>query len=128
MSRRVKAQSDRLAARVKVGMTADEERRLKARAAEAGMDVSRYVRALVLADLGKGAQPRPRKFRVAEDVVHAINKTYTQLKKLGTNVNQLAHQANAGLVAVSRSEAVYMINAVQTTMSQVKGTMEKLVA
>ena len=128
MSRPVKAASVRLTVRVKVGLSDDDKAWLEKKALEAGMDESRYMRSLLLAERGKGAPPRPRKFRASDEIMHAVNKTYVQVKKLGTNVNQLAHQANAGMVAVTRSEVVYLMNAVQTTMSQVRGTMEKLVA
>lgn len=120
--------STRRSKRVQVGFTGEEKAWLKARAKEAGLEVSVYVHALVMAERGKDAPPRPRKFRVADEVLDAVNRTYLQLRKIGGNINQLAHQANAGMVAVTRSEAVYLINAVQTAVSDVKGTMEKLTA
>jgi hypothetical protein len=51
-----------------------------------------------------------------------------QIKKLGTNINQLARQANAGMVPISRAEVIYMLNQHQVVMSKAIAALERALA
>lgn len=116
--------------RVKVQFTAVQEMQLMAKAEAVAMTVSGYMRALALADIDpseclKPAQSRSQAAMLQVAEFHALAM---QVKRLGTNVNQLARQANAGMVPVTRAEANYLLNQHQVLMSHAKAVLEKLLA
>jgi hypothetical protein len=68
----------------------DERAELEARADRAGLSVSGYFRSAVL------DAPRPRLTRRPSVVEQELGKLMGAVGKIGSNVNQLAHQANLG--------------------------------
>ncbi len=71
-----------------VSWTPDEASRVKARAAEAGLSVSAFIRAAALGDAGPRARRRP-----IVDAA-ALAKTHAELRRIGNNLNQIAHALN----------------------------------
>ena len=57
-----------------------------------------------------------------------LHELAMQIKKLGTNVNQLAKQANQGMVPIERREITYMLNQHQLVMSNAIAAIEKSLA
>ena len=51
-----------------------------------------------------------------------------QLKKVGTNLNQLAKQANSGLAPITRNEVVYFMNTHQRILTLSVAALEKVLA
>lgn len=119
--------------RVKVQFT-DEQIALLAQRHEAlGLTASAYVRSLVLRDLEIASVRDALSARKASKHASMLNvaELHTlamQVKKLGTNVNQLAKQANAAMVPITRAEVIYMLNQHQLLMSKAIATVEKLLA
>lgn len=116
---------------MKVQLTAPLEQALQGRADDVGMTVSAYVRQLVLADLDPGVKPpseqksRQRSMMLLAAELHGLAM---QVKKLGTNVNQMSKQANTGMVPLTRGEVTYLLNQHQVLLSHVTSTIEKLLA
>lgn len=72
--------------------TAEEKAEIEARAARAGLGVSGYLRAVVF---GKDThQPRAARRPVVEK--EELVKLRYELRKIGGNLNQIAHAVNAG--------------------------------
>ena len=121
----------RLDNRVKVQFTDEHLAIMLKRCDHLGMTVAAYVRSLVLPDLevaslrdapsAKKASKHANMLNVAE-----LHTLAMQVKRLGTNVNQLAKQANAGMVPITRAEVIYMLNQHQTLMSKAIATVEKM--
>jgi hypothetical protein len=118
----------RLRRRLKVPFTDEEAARLKAKAQEAGMTDAKYMRQAVLAAMGEAEKPKQKKGAAIHLMIHLLSVLIIQMKKLGTNINQLAHQANAGMVPVSRAETQYMLNAHQILLSKATAAVESLLA
>lgn len=78
--------SDRRTERLDVRLTPDEKREMKERARTAGMSASSYVRASAIE--GGYAPPQVD--------AEGLNELLHQVKKLGTNLNQIAHRLNRG--------------------------------
>lgn len=123
---------DPLERRVKVQFTATQEQALHVKADGLGMTIAAYVRQLVLADLEPGTvkAPSDQKSRQRSTMLLAaeLHALAMQVKKLGTNVNQLSKQANTGMVPLTRAEVTYLLNQHQVLMSHVSSSIEKLLA
>lgn len=79
-------------------------------AAARGIKLSRLTRTILKAHI-KGLHvslPHPR--GLTEELIH-------QLARIGNNLNQLAHQANAGYVAVSAEEIRTCISVINTKVA-----------
>jgi len=76
---------------VKVRCTVDEAAQLAARARSQGKTISSCVRDALIA--GAGPAPKPRRRQPAADE-RELARVLAQLGKWGSNLNQLAHQAN----------------------------------
>lgn len=116
----------RLRRRAKVPFTVDEEARVKASAKGAGMTQAKFMRQAVLAATGDAEKPKLRKGIHSQELLHALNVIALQIKKHGTNINQLAHQANAGMVPITRKEVEYVLNFNQVLMSKAIAAVERL--
>ncbi len=97
------------------------------------MSDARYLRHLIEKDIGVASPTeklkRRTESRVARDnLAHEVNVLGLHFRKLGTNVNQLAKQANTGMVPISREEAIYMMNQIQLGMSQALAVLERALA
>ena len=93
--------------RVTVRLTVEERRVLEARARECGRTVSAYLRETAL-----GAVPR-RSAGVAG------RKTRYQLARIGNNLNQLAHRANA-------TRQVEAVEALLATLAKLDPLLDQL--
>lgn len=113
--------------RPKVAFSDDELVRVRNSAIGSGRTLSRFMREAVLAAAGEGVKPKMMKGRNSQELLHALHVLATQIKKHGTNVNQLAHQANAGMVPVRRTEIEYMLNMEQTLLSKAIAAVESIV-
>lgn len=85
--RRKEDSSERRTAGLRLQLTPAERAELDARAATTGRNLSDYARIVLLSDLKKPA-PSVRNVRALGQLVVALNR-------IGNNVNQLAHVANA---------------------------------
>ena len=123
--------ADALTARVKVQFTPAQSQSVSARADALGMTLAGYLRSLALNDIGQ-AEPTTTKARLRkqEHLAHVaeLHALAMQVKRLGTNVNQLAHQANVGMVPLARAEVIYMLNQHQVLMSQAEAAVERMLA
>ncbi|MDX2264114.1 MAG: plasmid mobilization relaxosome protein MobC [Hyphomicrobiales bacterium] len=97
---------DSLCRRIRVQLSDVEQRRLAAAAKDAGVSQSAYVRALIASATTGAKHPTPpRSKRTAEKLeIAEVHQLAMQVKRLGTNVNQMAKQANEGLVPLRRAE------------------------
>ncbi len=89
---------------------------------------AKYMRQAVTAMWHHTPKPKRKPGREQRDLVHQLSHLSFQLKKFGTNVNQLAHQANAGMVPISRPEVEYVLNHHQILLSRIIAAVEKLAA
>lgn len=80
-------------------------------ASERGIKVSRLTRTILKAHLSNAPVSLPRPRGLTDELVH-------QLARIGNNLNQLAHQANAGYVAVPAEEIRSCIAAINTKVAQ----------
>lgn len=78
--------------RVSIGLEPADLDTVDARAEAAGLSRAAYIRAAVLGHPGIRAVPRPH---VEKSL---LGQAVGQLGRIGNNLNQLAHQANAGRV------------------------------
>ena len=113
--------------RIKVGFTADEAARVDAKAEEARVTASAYIRALVQHDLGD----RPKKLVAARNHATMLLRAEAhnlaiQIKKLGTNVNQMAHQVNSGMVPVTLAEMAVTQKQIAVAMDMAIALFEKV--
>ena len=74
----------RRAERLAMRLTSSEKRAIEAMAAAAGMSASAYIRS---AALGNGYEP-------PQVDANELNELLHQIKKLGTNMNQIAYRLN----------------------------------
>jgi hypothetical protein len=114
--------------RPKVAFSDDELLRVSDSAKASGRTLSRFMREAVLAAVGEGTKPKMMKGRNSQELLHALHVLAVQIRKHGTNVNQLAHQANAGMVPVKRSEIDYILNMEQMLLSKATAAVESLLA
>jgi uncharacterized protein (DUF1778 family) len=112
--------------RPKVAFSDDELSVVKDAAKNSRRTLSRFMRESVLAAAGEGVKPKVMKGRDSQELLHLLHVLAVQIKKHGTNVNQLAHQANAGMVPVSRKEIEYILNMEQLLLSKATAAVEKI--
>jgi len=125
MPARGSRKSELLSRRKKVQVSVALEAEIRARATAAGMSEARWMRTVLAAAAGRGEMPRRKAVSVDDRLLAAINQCWVQLKKLGTNVNQLAHQANTGLVPLTRAEVVYLTNHHQLLLARLEALLER---
>jgi len=120
--------SDQLDAVLKIRLSRAQRRQVDALAEVCGVTSSALVRDLFDQALaGAGAIKPPKPARNHESLLRAaeVHQLAMQVKKLGTNINQLARQANAGMVPLSRAEVQYMLNQHQLLISRAIAYVEK---
>lgn len=107
--------------RVRTYMTDDELAAFKALCAAHGSTEAQMVRTLVMSAIigQKPPPPRPEKSRQTDELIAGINTLHVHLRKIGTNLNQIARQANTGLVPVSRNEVLAVFHTVQQAAAAV---------
>jgi hypothetical protein len=114
--------SDPVDHRIRVQLTAAQAEQLARLAADAGVSQSEYMRSL-LDSANKVPKPRRQSGTMLQLV--EIHELAMQVKKLGTNVNQLARQANAGLVPLRREEIQQMLAQHEELMVRAIALVEK---
>ena len=120
---------ERIDRRVKAAFTHAEALDLAEKAKACGLTQAKYLRALALAAAGdKSKAPKRKRSLDANRLSHDIHLLGMQVKKLGTNVNQLAKQANTGLVPLTRAEVQYILNQHQLVLSATKAYLERALA
>jgi hypothetical protein len=115
---------DRLSRRKKVQVSCALEAAIRERAVAAGMSEARWMRLVLEAAVGLGDGPTKRAVPLNARLLAAFNDCWVQLRKLGTNVNQLAHQANTGMVPLTRAETVYVTNHHQLVLAKLEALIE----
>lgn len=128
MTQRTEADSKLRTNRVRSYMTDDELQAFKALCATHGTTEAQMLRSLVMAAVAgqKPPAPRPEKARQVDELIAGINGLHIQLRKVGTNLNQIARQANTGLVPVSRNEILAVFHTVQQAAAAVQTAALKL--
>ncbi|MEU1090759.1 plasmid mobilization relaxosome protein MobC [Streptomyces sp. NPDC005892] len=81
--------------RVDVRYSADEKREITAAAQRLGLAGAHFVGALVMAHI-HGDNTLPGGRTVVDDLVDELAALRTQVARVGTNINQIAHRLNAG--------------------------------
>ncbi len=115
--------------RVKVQFTNAQFAQVDQRAAACGLTNAGYLRALALNDAGVAEKPvkadrnRSQTLQLAE-----VHQLAMQVKKLGVNFNQLARQANSGMVPLTRAEITYFSNQHQLMLAKIAAMFEKMLA
>jgi Bacterial mobilisation protein (MobC) len=124
--------SEPLANRVKVQFNDAQLQALTEQADATGQTIAGYLRSTVLMSLedavAKPAWPTKARHHAAMLNLAEMHALAMQVKKLGTNVNQLAKQANQGMVPITRAEVVYMLNQHQLVLSNAIAALEKALA
>ena len=107
-------------------MPPDLKLRVAAEAEARGMRKATFMRQAIEVAVGEAkAMPRRKRTIVDDKLIHQLHAVAVQLKKLGTNVNQLAKQANQGMVPITPAEAQYMKNQHQLVLSAAIAFIEK---
>lgn len=105
----------------------ESENALVVKAAKAaGLLQQDYMRHCVLAALTHQAPPKPKTSVSRNALAHEISMIAFQLKKIGTNLNQMSKQANTGLVPITRNELVYFMNMHQRVLTLSVASLEKV--
>lgn len=128
MSATKRKKTNPLSERVKVQLTVSQRLALEQKADAAGVTLTAFIRDAALVALGGADAPKlptAKRKRQQQLVFAEIHELAVQMRKLGTNLNQLAHQANAGLVPIRRSELVYLMNRIQVVLSESSAVMER---
>lgn len=114
--------------RLRVQYSDQQLEALKAKAASVAMTVTAYCRWAVLSSMGLRSDQKPTSPRTVREQqkIAELSLLGYRLGKLGSNVNQLARQANTGMVPLSRAEVQYMLNQHQVVMSELQAGMERL--
>jgi hypothetical protein len=93
--------------RIGIRCTEKEFRAISKRADACGLTVSEYLRSLAKWHVKEKAveeAPKVRLARVGEAQMAKLMPLLTELTRNGNNLNQLAKQANTGMVPVTRTE------------------------
>jgi len=128
MTERADADSNLRTNRVRSYMTDAELDIFKRLCVAHGTTEAQMVRTLVMAAAAaqKPPAPPPEKARQMDELIHTVNGLHIQLRKIGSNLNQVARQANTSLVPVSRNEILAVFRAVQQAAVAVQTAAHKL--
>jgi hypothetical protein len=96
---------------LKARLSEDDHAAMLKLASARGIKVSRLTRTILKAHLKNVPVSLPHPRGLTDEFVH-------QLARIGNNLNQLAHQANAGYVAVSADEIRCCISVINTLVAQ----------
>lgn len=97
---------------VRTRLTAEEYAKLAAAAASRAVTKSKFVRAVLIGHMGSQRVALPND-RSRED------RLLQHIARIGNNLNQLARQANAGLVAVSAVEIRQCLDALNRVAEKI---------
>lgn len=104
-----------------------------ARAVATNMSDAQYLRHLIETDTAVTQQTpmlrrRSQQRMQLDGLAHEVNRLGIDVRKVGVNINQLAKQANTGLVPISRGEAVTMMSELQLVMNRAVAALERVLA
>ena len=111
--------------RIRVQLTAAQAARLTELAANTDMSQSEYMRSLLDSAAHGASPPKPKRQSGTMLQLAEIHALAMQVKKLGTNINQLAHQANTGMVPLARHEVETMLAQHEQLMLRAIAFIEK---
>jgi hypothetical protein len=94
----------------------------------AGLTQGVYLQKLIMAAWQMGEMPKAKKNALKYEAAQTLTAVAFQIRKLGTNINQLAKQANNGLVPVTRAEVQYILNQHQQLFTRAIAAVEKMLA
>jgi hypothetical protein len=114
--------------RKKLFLTPDENGLLKRESKAAGLLQQDYMRHAVRAALTQAPPPKRKASVTRNELAHEISMIAFQLKKAGTNLNQIAKQANTGLVPITRAEVIHFMNTHQRVLTLSVAALEKVLA
>lgn len=112
----------------KLFLTPDENALLQKETKAAGLLQQDYMRLSVVAALTNAVPPKRKNAVSKNELAHEISMIAFQLKKIGTNLNQMAKQANTGLVPITRAEVMYFMNLHQRVLTLSVASLEKVLA
>ena len=119
---------ERLCRRRQVAFSDAELLRVKANSKAAGRTQAKFMRDAVLAAIGEAEMPKGKRTASNDQAVAELERVRWLLSNLSKNVNQLARQANSGMVQIRRAEVEYLLNQHQKTLSQAAAVMERFLA
>lgn len=85
-----------------------------------------YLRLAVVAAMTQAPPPRRKAVVGKNELAHEISMIAFQLKKIGTNLNQMAKQANTGLVPITEREIYYFLSMHQRVLTMSAAALEKV--
>ncbi len=86
------------------------------------------MRLAVVAALTQAPPPKRKAAVSKNELAHEISMIAFQLKKIGTNLNQMSKQANTGLVPITEREIHYFLNMHQRVLTMSSAALEKVLA
>lgn len=114
--------------RKKLFLTPPENTLLEKEAKNAQLLQKDYLRLAVVAALTQAPPPRRKAVMGKSELAHEISMIAYQLKKIGNNLNQMAKQANTGLVPITEREIYYFLNMHQRVLTMSSAALEKVLA
>lgn len=96
---------------LKARLSEDDHQAMLRMASARGIKVSRLTRSILKAHLKNAPVSLPHPRGITDELVH-------QFARIGNNLNQLAHQANMGYVAVSAEEIRTCISIINSKVAQ----------
>lgn len=114
--------------RKKLFLRPDENSLLVKEAKAAALLQQDYMRLAVVAALLQASPPKRKPAVSKNELAHEIAMIAFQLKKVGTNLNQLAKQANTAMVPITREEILYFMNTHQRILTMASAALEKVLA
>lgn len=97
-------------------------------AAAAGLTDAQFIHRAVLAAAGVMALPSPKRSLANDKLLAEVQTLAWELSKHGANLNQLAKQANTGMVQVNAQVMHYAITQQHLLYSKAAATLERLLA
>lgn len=114
--------------RKKLFLTPQENAQLAKEAKLAALLQQDYMRLSVVAAMTQTPPPKRKAAVSRNDLAHGVAMLAFQIKKAGNNLNQLAKQANNGLVPITRNEVLHFMEMHQRVLTLTTATLEKVLA
>lgn len=112
--------------RKKLFLTPAENTLLKKETRAARLLERDYLRLSVVAAMTQAPPPKRKAVVSKNDLAHEISMIAFQLKKIGNNLNQMAKQANTGLVPITEKEIYYFLSLHQRVLTMSSAALEKV--
>ncbi len=114
--------------RKKLFLTPAENMLLEKEAKAAKLLQKDYLRLSVVSAMTQTPPPKRKHVVSKNELTHEISMIAFQLKKIGINLNQMAKQANTGLVPITEREIYYFLNMHQRVLTMSSAALEKVLA